>query len=114
MFSVNRQVAILKPREPFLEWLKTHNIFQKSSREDIEKDATVFLIPEFDFKQDSDNYIHSIFPDLFEMQLNEWNLDEELWPKNRNYDLFNKWFDLSYHSIVIDLSENDLNKKYLV
>ena len=45
---------------------------------------------------------------IFEEQLGDWWNDEKDWPKNRNMTLFKQWFDVEFHSVVIDLVDDVL------
>ncbi len=112
MYSVNRQMVILKPRQPFLNWL--NNLDKNNlSLEDIRSDCTIFMIPVVDNLTNAENYLKGIFPDLFEMELSEWNIDEVLWPKDRTIEMFREWFDVFFHSTLIDTLENEIEKKEL-
>ena len=86
MYSVDRQIVILKPKQPFLDWL--NNVENNNlNLDDVRSDCTVFLIPVVDNLTDAEKYIKSIFPDLFDMELSEWKIDENLWPKDRTSDM---------------------------
>ncbi len=39
--------------------------------------------------------------------------DEKLQPKNRNFKMFKKWFDVEIHSMVIDLVDEGIEKEEL-
>lgn len=111
MHSLDRHLVIIKPKEPFLNWLKSH--FEANSvltLNDIREDAAAFMIPQADHPEQDEKYIRSIFPDLFDMILEEWHLDENTWPKNRDYELFKKWFEVEIHTIVIDTVESSIRK----
>lgn len=112
MYSINRQIVILKPKQPFLDWLNNVNS-TNLSLEDIRSDCTIFLIPVVDNLADGEKYIKSIFPDLFDMELSEWNIDENLWPKDRTIEMFRECFDVFFHSTVIDTLEKEIEKKEL-
>jgi hypothetical protein len=112
MYSIDRQLVILKPKQPFLDWL--NNVDKKNlSLEDVRSDCTVFLIPVVDNLDDAEKYVKSIFPDLFDLELSEWNVDEELWPNHRTIELFREWFDIYFHSTVIDTEEKEILKDEL-
>jgi hypothetical protein len=40
---------------------------------------------------------------LFEMLLDEWYRDPELWPEDRTNELFDEWFEASRYTGVVDL-----------
>jgi len=36
--------------------------------------------------------------------------DESLWPKKRILDMFRDWFDVEYHSMVLDTIDESIEK----
>ncbi|MGE5682546.1 MAG: hypothetical protein ACM34K_16895 [Bacillota bacterium] len=111
MYSIDRHLVIIKPKQPFLDWLKS--LAEENSSlviEDIRHDNTAFMIPSNELIEQDQKYIKSIFPDLFEMELEEWSLDTDLWPGDRTYELFQEWFDTEIHTIVIDTLEDPVEK----
>ncbi|MGE5496425.1 MAG: hypothetical protein ACM3Q2_00005 [Syntrophothermus sp.] len=113
MYSVDRHLLIIRPREPFLDWLK--NIApenQALTLSHLSHDNTAFMIPKHDMPEEDHRYIRSIFPDLFDMVLEEWVLDTDLWPADRTYEKFRDWFDLDIHSVLLDTSETEIQKEH--
>lgn len=43
--------------------------------------------------------------EIFEEQLAGWYTDESVWPRDRGFHVFRRWFDYHHHSMVIDLSD---------
>ncbi|MCP3888985.1 MAG: hypothetical protein GY702_08955 [Desulfobulbaceae bacterium] len=41
-----------------------------------------------------------MFPTL-ESEIEDWYTDESLWPKNRDRKLFDEWFDVECHGVLI-------------
>lgn len=39
----------------------------------------------------------------FESMLDSWFRDRDAWPKNRDYEMFQKWFEVRICSVVEDL-----------
>jgi Calcium binding len=50
-------------------------------------------------------------PDLFAVQLDDWLRDPSLWPQDRNTAVFNQWFALEVHSMVLDLVEDPIMRE---
>jgi hypothetical protein len=40
---------------------------------------------------------------IFEEELNAWHRLEEDWPQERDFTLFQAWFEIEIHSLVLDL-----------
>jgi hypothetical protein len=112
MYTVNRNLAIIRPKEPFFQWLKTVPDPNGSpTPEEVQQDCTVFLIPDFDTESAARAYIERRHAELFAFELNEWYRDEAVWPKKRDLKTFRDWFDLEIHSVVIDLLDGAIEKE---
>jgi len=105
---VNRSVLIVRAKEPFREWLMSLPEPEDVSLQEINEDNSVYLIPEYEDDFEKDKVLKLIYKEIFEEQLEGWWRDEKDWPKKRNLSLFKKWFDVEFHSVVIDLVGNEL------
>lgn len=104
MYEIDRVVAIIKPTEKMLSWLKQQTSeFAELTLDDIRADCTALLIPAFDDPDMAEQYIEEIFPAIFENELELWVSDEEHWPHDRSLEMFNRWFNIEFHSMVFDL-----------
>ena len=114
MQSINRTAVIIKPKQPFVDWI--NSVSDDSCNytlEQISRENITFLIPEYDSPVVSKNYIKTNYEMIFEFELWGWITAEELWPKNRNWKMFNKWFDIKINSEVFDLVDRDIEKEDL-
>ncbi|WP_432737353.1 hypothetical protein [Maridesulfovibrio sp. FT414] len=109
MKVINRIVAIIKPRQPFLDWVNSlpgaadhHEI----TMADIHDDCMTFLVPEYEDNARALEYILKNSREIFELELESWDLRVELWPEKRDRRLFKKWFDVEIHSQVIDIAKS--------
>ena len=105
---VNRSVLIVRAKEPFREWLMSLPEPEDVSLRELNEDNSVYLIPEYEDDFEKDKVLKLIYKEIFEEQLEDWWRDEKDWPKNRNLSLFKKWFDVEFHSVVIDLVGDEL------
>jgi hypothetical protein len=109
MISINRQVAIIKPREPYVAWINSLSGNEEpSSIESLSNDCTALLIPHFNDDDESSNFIKRNFKQIFEMELNSWNENKKTWPKKRDYALFCEWVKIEFHSEVFDFGEGSI------
>jgi hypothetical protein len=46
--------------------------------------------------------------EIFQEQLAGWYRDESVWPQDRSFDEFRRWFDYQHHSMMIDLCDEPL------
>lgn len=112
MLYINRDVVIIKPRKPFIDWANAVDPYDgpKVNIEDFRKDCTVFLVPELDTIPDAIDIIENNFETIFENELEGMYTDESLWPKTRTLDMFREWFDVEYHSMVFDTIDGPIEK----
>ncbi len=109
MDAINRAVAIVKPKQPYLDWANSLPDPAKDlTLEELRSDCTALLIPEFAYKDEEEAFLKEIYPTVFEMELDAWYRDDTLWPGKRDYDTFRAWFDVEIHSMVIDALEEEI------
>jgi hypothetical protein len=112
MKSVNRTAVIVKPKQPFVDWL--NSILNDKSDYTLDKVSAqnlVFLIPEYDYPQQSMDYIKKVYAHIFEFELFGWYTDEELWPEKRSWKMFQEWFSIEINSEVFDLVDGTIEKE---
>lgn len=110
-FVLNRSVAILVYKQPFLDWLSTAGpdpLHLPLTLEDLRDDNDAFLIPQFDDSQDSVKWIEKRWRVLFDSFLFDWITEESMWPQNRTLKMFREWFDIEVHSMVWDFANESL------
>jgi hypothetical protein len=105
MRDLKRSAIVVIPKQPLLEWL---NFVDEDGDDltlaEVQKNPSVYLLPEFDSDQDLSRFLRRHCKELFEDQLDAWITDDTLWPIDRGFDVFSRWFAISWHSIVIDLN----------
>ena len=109
MDVINRAVAVIKPRQPYLDWAKSiPGPADDVTLDEVRTNCTAILIPDFDDPAEAEEFIATIADDLFEMELDSWDRDPRTWPVNRSHAIFQEWFGVEIHSIVLDASDDDL------
>lgn len=112
MYSINRQVAVIKPKQAYLEWIKTlPGMDDEPEIGELQNDCTAILFPHFDDDKASLKYIKSIYSKLFMIELESWSTDKGTWPKKRTWALFCDWFQIEMHSEVLDFGKDDIVKE---
>lgn len=104
---LNRGAIILKYREPAVRWVNEADPYNDDpgiTAESLRQERTVYLISENDSDGEKtvEKWIEANFPVLFEAELDGWYTDPALWPQNRTLNLFLEWFDVEYHSVIVD------------
>ncbi len=110
MYFVDRSVAVIKPKQPFADWLNAvPDNDMELSLDSLRADCTVVMMPEFDEPEEGVAFIDEIVDKLFEMELSSWYDDPALWPKDRSLKTFWEWFDVEIHSMVLDAVDTPLH-----
>ena len=109
-YFVERSVAVIKPKQPFLEWITStfDDLPHKLNLKDIQIDCNSYLIPEVDEIEDGINFIDDKFADLFIIELSSWTEDQSVWPKQLTLKMFWEWFDVEILPTTIDLSDTEI------
>ncbi len=107
---LNRMAVILRPKAPLLAWLKSIPDLQMGDMtldELRSDDQTVFLLPDYDYLDDTRAHLKKIFKPLFEVELEGWWRNPDDYPENMTYEMFEEWFDVELNSMVVDTTGND-------
>jgi hypothetical protein len=113
MYEINRSVAIIKPKQPYITWANSLPDADREFSPDVfRKDCSVVLIAEYDTVREARAHINNIWEDIFEDELYGWSTNEAWWPKERTQKMFWQWLDVEFHSMVFDPYEDEV-KKYL-
>lgn len=107
---LNRCVVTAKAREPFLEWLCGLPDPCDVTLDEVNREATAYLLPYFEEDQERDRILSRYAKLIFEDQLAAWWLDESDWPAKRDVRTFKKWFVVEIHSMVLDLVEGPIRE----
>lgn len=110
---INRAAMILKYKEPAIKWINDADPYNDDpgiTKASVNSERTVYLLRE-DVAEDPDSldeWIKMNVDVLFERELSGWYNDPDLWPKNRNYTLFKKWFSVECHTVIEDTVDEPL------
>ncbi|POA97091.1 hypothetical protein C2134_19105 [Chromobacterium sinusclupearum] len=110
MYFVDRAVAVIKPKQPFLDWLNQlpDTDMVDLSLDSLRSDCTAVLLPEFIEPEEGVAHIDEICEQLFKMELASWDEDESHWPQDLSLKAFWEWFDVEIHSMVLDSVDADI------
>ena len=114
MDTINRSALIVKPAKPFLNWL--HEVDPTSARltlADLQRESTIYLVPECDSQDQAIEYLGQSVRDIFEEQLEGWYRVPAVWPERRDLPTFQRWFEFSFHSMIVDLCDDLLEHEEL-
>ena len=113
MQFLNRSIAIIKPKQPFVDWANSTNPDSdfKVTLEMARSDPTCILIPEFVSPKANQNYIKKIYPDIWHWAMYGYWTDEKAYPKHRPFEKFKEWFDVELCSEVLDFEDKEIERE---
>jgi hypothetical protein len=98
-----------RPGQPFLDWLhRADPTSSELSLEDLRREPTVYLLPECENQGEARKCLKEVCGQIFEEQLDGWYRVPSWWPNRRERDAFDRWFEWSFHSVVVDLCDEPL------
>lgn len=113
---INRGAVLLRYRAPMIRWINDADPYDEDpgiTREDVQHDRTVYLVADEDAdgKDAVEGWVEANFEALFESELEGWYTDPELWPEPRSLETFREWFDIEYHSMIIDTVQGRIREE---
>ena len=73
MEAINRSAIVVKPAQPFLDWL--HRVDPTSAQltlDDLSLEPTIYLLPECQGKEEAIECLREVCTEIFEEQLDAW------------------------------------------
>jgi len=104
---INRAAIILRYKAPAVRWINDADPYDDDpgiTLARVNEDRTVYLVHSESAENMDDvrAWIELNVEALFESELEGWYTDESLWPKNRDLKLFDQWFDVECHTVLVD------------
>jgi len=103
---LNRGALIVRPKQPYLDWAT--GLDDSGLVPDPNDEQTIYLMPTFEDNEEAWEIIEEIYAEIFERELDGWHTDEAAWPQNRDFTMFQEWFDIELHSVVEDLCSDEI------
>lgn len=102
---LNRSAIVLTKKRPFLDWVRSlpDPMSSDTTLAQLDQDRGVYLMPEWEMREDRDEMLADSFDLLFRRELVGWHRLESDWPQKRTLKMFKKWFDVEFHSVIDDL-----------
>ena len=79
----------------------------------LRREPTVYLLPECENEAEARECLKEMCRQILEEQLDGWYRVPSSWPSRRDLDAFDRWFEWSFHSVVVDLSDDPLLREEL-
>lgn len=111
----NRTLYVVRATEEMLTWVNSlkDTEGEQLSLEEVNEDSSAYLLDSGDELEEMapNDLLASAVEDNWEewflMELRSWTQDEKEWPQEISLEMFEEWFDVSYHSMIVDMSEED-------
>jgi len=113
MRILNRAVFVVRYREPYLRWAASLDDKASAHAADLPTAMSVYLVPEDPTGQDETPPLHDFFETIFTQELESWWTDESQWPEKRDFATFQQWFEVTGHSMVMDLGIGPIRMEQL-
>lgn len=105
---VNRYLLVIRPKEPYVHWANSVGDGEDPlGPQDFQHECTTYLIDESVDRGELEGFLKRNYRLMFETELESWYRDETSWPLKLGYEMFREWFDVEFHSIVIDLFDHE-------
>lgn len=116
MRVINRIAVSISGAQPYIDWTRQHDAATARGTLTVARAkpyGTAVLLPEFELEEDVQEWIEENAGWLFEFQLSAWTDDESAWPATRDLKTFRSWFTVDIHSVVVDVSEEEIEGEEL-
>jgi len=111
MEAINRSAVVVTPSQTFLDWLhRADPTSADVSLADLREEPTIYLLPEYDTEEEAREHLRVCCKLIFEEQLDGWYRVPSTWPVDRTFGVFSRWFDFSFHSVLLDLCHDPLKR----
>lgn len=104
--NLNRAALVIKPKKPFYDWLAYHD--HEFTPEYMVGNDKVILIPDFEEESECQKWLKKNHDILFIEFLSGWYTHESYWPADRSLKVFKDWFEYSFHLMVFDSDDTEM------
>lgn len=108
MKLLNRSALSVKPTQVFVDWINSLEPMVGNddlTLDDIDRENTVYLIPEMDTEEALDAWVRERYMDILENELRAWEEDERQWPESIDWALFQRFLSVEHSYLAIDLDD---------
>lgn len=113
--TINRSLIVLMPNQPALDWLMRFDPEpMQITLAELRQDQDGFLVSQskIEMLEDAQRWAYRRWNMLFEKFLFDWFTDEQMWPQKRTLNMFKEWFEVQYHPMLWDYSDEVLEHEY--
>lgn len=109
MKLLNRSALSVRPTQAFVDWI---NALEPTlggddlTLDDVERESTIYLIPEMDTPEALETFVHERHQVILETELRAWEEDEAQWPATLDWSLFQHFLRVEHSYLAIDLDDD--------
>jgi hypothetical protein len=85
---LNRSAVAIRPKQPFLDWLKSVEELSLQNMKLSQLEKTLYLVPDYEDPKDADKVLSLVCEEIFCRELEGWYTDETTWPQDRGLAVF--------------------------
>lgn len=100
----NRSIVNILPTSKFLHWKN----YVGSENVNCQIESISFLIKDFDYLIDFDEWLIMNYKLMFEIRLNYSCIDKTLWPEVRTLEVFKQWFEIRHSNLILDFEDEPI------
>ena len=104
MKILNRKAITINYKKPFLDWTNALTPELQAKEANILGESTTYLVKN-DY-ENAEQCIKKHYKQIFEEELEGQWTDENDWPENLTFELFNEWFSYEISDMVVDLKKD--------
>jgi len=109
IWFINRIVVVVRARQPFEDWAKGIDDGAPTAYDSSGEWTNAYLIPDFDTEDDAWEWLEANYGMIFELELDSWYTDQEVWPQDRSWNVSREWFELEMIEVAWDLVDEPLS-----
>jgi len=114
MNTINRSAVVVIPAQPFLVWLhQADPTSAQLSLNDLRKEATLYLLPEYDTEEEARQHLQKRCGKVFEEELDGWYSILQPRLLTGASRISSAGFEYEFHSVIIDLCGHPIVREEL-
>ena len=106
--NINRTALVLKPKQPFHDWLLS--VEPGNDFSDALQEGDVYLLSDYEKNQPNAKLAEAKFRLPFYRPVEQLVRRRRLWPQNRTMAMFKEWFEYSLFTTILDTQEGRIEK----
>ncbi|MFC2029407.1 plasmid pRiA4b ORF-3 family protein [Chloroflexota bacterium] len=112
MELIDQSVVVIKPKQPMVDWVNgTLGPDEPLTVQKMQQDCTAILVPDLGSPETVLECLEPFKSALFEIELDQWERDRSIWPRETTNQVFDAWFVLEIHLMVWDFVLEEIEKE---